>query len=254
MCGPRLPFRVAQRPTYRPVPVDPVALRDPRTAQATEIARTLVEFAPDVLLVDLFWAPLVHILPLLRCEAWLLLRKVPPIWLQGPPGVPFSARPFARIVAIEPGATESAATDAIDPIVITNPDELRPPGALREALGLPPNEPLAVVHQAGGLGELESLTRQAGSRARTFTLERVDAAGGDDRFFPLCEWLGDADALFAGAGYNAFWEARWLGHAARTTFRAFPRKIDDQAWRLKTCWAHTPTENGADVLAQWLTG
>jgi hypothetical protein len=57
-----------------------------------------------------------------------------------------------------------------------------------------------------------------------------------------------------GAGYNSFWEARWLGYADRTTFTAFARPIDDQVWRVRECGAHTMRENGADALARAILG
>jgi hypothetical protein len=251
MFGPALPFRIAQRHSYRPLPIEPRRLLDAKNTAETPLAKALVAFAPDVLLVDLFWAPVVHILPLLRCEAWLLLRKVPPVWFAGPPGLAFPPSAFARAIAIEPDAADRA-SETIDPIVIANREELRPAGALRGALGVAPGEPLFVVHQAGTPGELSMLAARAAPGARTFTLLRDDPARGEDRFFPLCEWLGDADGVVSAAGYNAFWEAQWLGHAERTTFVPFARPIDDQSWRIRTCSGRTPSDNGADVLARQL--
>ena len=70
--------------------------------------------------------------------------------------------------------------------------------------------------------------------------------------FPLAEWLSGADAICTGAGYNSFWEARWLGYYNRTRFTAFGRHIDDQEWRLTECADYTPKENGADQLARWM--
>jgi hypothetical protein len=67
--------------------------------------------------------------------------------------------------------------------------------------------------------------------------------------FPAAPWLADADRIVTGAGYNAFWEARWLGYAGRTEFHALPRRIDNQAWRLEFCRSHPMARNGADTLA-----
>jgi hypothetical protein len=257
MFGPSLPFAIARRPSYRTVPIESAELLDAKTASASAAAQTLIAYAPDVLLVDLFWAPLVHILPLLGCPAWLLLRKVPPVWFVGPPGIPFPASAFARIIAIEPGGAERA-TETIDPLVVANPDEVRPPGALREALRVREGQPLEIVHQVGNPGELAALTAQAGAGARTFTLgreqETEDEGAGSDHFFPLCEWLQGADRIVSAAGYNSFWEAHWLGYAGRTTFVTLRRPIDDQAWRVRTCSGVVPARNGADVLARQLLG
>lgn len=66
--------------------------------------------------------------------------------------------------------------------------------------------------------------------------------------------LSDADLIFAGAGFNAYWESKWLGWFERTRFTAFPRPIDDQAWRLRACADYWPKENGADQIARWIVG
>jgi hypothetical protein len=55
-----------------------------------------------------------------------------------------------------------------------------------------------------------------------------------------------------GAGYNAYWESKWLGFHHRCFFTPFPRPIDDQAWRVRECADHWPRENGADTLARWI--
>ena len=69
---------------------------------------------------------------------------------------------------------------------------------------------------------------------------------------PAAEWLGGADRVVCGGGYNAYWEARWLGYAERSTFVPFRRSIDDQASRLAMFRDHFPRENGADELARWI--
>jgi hypothetical protein len=260
MFGPRIAWRLAATLGWRSLVIDPAELLDPARASESDVARALASYRADVLLVDLYWAPLLHVLPLLAGEAWLLVRRVPPAWFTGPSGHPFDARRFARILSIEPGAGLGHATEEIDPVVVANPDERRPPGALRAALGLG-SERLVVVHQAGKAGEWASLVAgKAGVHA--FTLARPDLAPhaapagvrlhDGDAFFPLAEWLHGADEIVTGAGYNAFWEARWLGYADRTTFVPFERRIDDQAWRLRACATHVPRANGADTIASWL--
>ena len=123
-------------------------------------------------------------------------------------------------------------------MVVVNPEERRPAGALREALGVPRDEPLHVVHQAGEPGEWSRLAATSSQRPLhvfapvTRYGPPVPADAGihvhdGDAFFPLAAWLGDADVLHTGAGYNAYWEARWLGYDAKTTFMPFRRNIDD---------------------------
>lgn len=250
--GPPLPYPVPAGLDYRAVPIDPLELINPARAPRSELAGELLGFMPQRLIVDLFWGPLVRLLPMTGCEAWLLVRRVPAAWFAGPPGVPFEPRMFSRVLAIEPGV-QGPIDETIDPVVASNPDGCRPRGALRAHLGVTPSERLVVVHHAGKAGELYALraTVDAGEgRVVAFG----PSAQGFDGPFPLCEWLGDADALVSGAGYNAFWEAAWLGYAGRTRFVPFARDLDNQAWRVRTGSGYVPRDNGADVLARRLAG
>lgn len=247
MFGPPLPFPAAAGTAYEPIEIRADrTLLDPRLAGETGFARRLADYAPDLLLVDLFWMPLRWVLPALPCEAWLLLRTCPPRWLVGPTGARFDARQFRRIVAIEPMDYE-VIDEVIDPVVIANPDECRPPEALRDHLGFPPGRPLTVVLHAGAPGEAAQLREEAGAGAVTLDLFQERA------LFPAAEWLGGADRIVAGAGFNAYWEARWLGYAGKTTFVPFLRSIDDQERRL-TFGDYRPRQNGADVVAGWIAG
>ena len=263
MFGPRTALRSAARPGYHALPIEPEELGDPARAGASALAGALTAFAPDILIVDLFWAPLRLLLPLPSCEAWLLVRRAPPVWLVGPKDHPFLPEQYARVIAIEPNAIEAGSHDTVDPIVAVNPDEQRLAGALRDALGVARDEPLHVVHQAGEHGEWSRLVETTSHRPlHVFAPAREDAppvaayAGihvhDGDAFTPLAAWLGDADVLHTGAGYNAYWEARWLGYDAKTTFTPFRRNIDDQSWRLRTCASFVPRENGADTLVREL--
>lgn len=245
MFGPALPYPAAEH-EQTTVPVSEVELRDQMRAPQSELAATLTAFAPDLLVVDMFWAPLRHILPLPNCECWLLVRTCPRVWFVGLPDTPFVAGQYKRIVGIEP-FRHPAIRESIDPVVVCNPDECRPPTALRERLGIPAGQPLVAVTHAGRPGEIDQLAKVAGNVA----VVRFDLYG-PDALFPLAEWLPGADRIFSGAGYNSFWEAQWLGYAKRTQFTALPRKIDDQAWRLQSCGHRPLAANGADTLAAWI--
>jgi len=116
---------------------------------------------------------------------------------------------------------------------------------LRERLGVPREERLVAVVHAGIGGECERLLRLADMGTPcVFNLFREDA------LFPIAEWLPGADVILAGAGYNTFWEAHWLGYAERTRFTAFQRAMDNQEWRLATCAGTVMHANGADTLAR----
>ncbi len=256
MVGPRsLPVRSPR--DYHGVTIDRDELVDPARAPSSELARTLDLLAPDLLVVDMFWAPLVRLLPRAGCEAWLLVRRSPPAWLVGHAKMPFERAAYARVIAIEPGVD---AGEAIDPIVAIDRGEVLPARALRDRLGVAGGARLDVVVQAGAPDEWRALVRDAPGAVHVFTLggARHDDVPANvrvhDDLFPLAPWLVGADAITSGAGYNSFWEARWLGHAARTRFVAFARPVDDQAWRMRAHADHTPRANGADTLAMDIVG
>jgi hypothetical protein len=252
--GPPLPFPATARIDYQHTRSDPAELRDPRRALASPIARALLAFAPDLLLVDLFWAPLYHILPQLRlCPAWLLLRICPPAWLRGPANTPFRTSHFERIIAIEP-LPYTEISDTIDPVLLSDPEECWSGEALRAELGLSAATRITAVAHAGKPGERGQLEEQAQRTShqgpphhlQSYDLSRPDAP------FPVAPRLAAADRIYLGAGYNSFWEAHRLGYAERTHFHPFPRRIDDQHYRLRHLRGARPATNGADTLARWL--
>lgn len=214
-------------------------LRNPVMAARSTLADELARFAPDLLLVDLFWAPLRHVLPHLRCPVWLLVRSCPPNWFGSLAGFTFEPSQYERLIAIEP-VTEHLLADRVEPVVIANPDERQPASAIRERFDVGADQRLEVVLCSDGQPRLPVVQRE---RHRvTVHLNR------DERIYPACEWLAGADTIHAAAGYNAYWESAWLGYQSRTTFRALRRPIDDQAARLAQP-PHRMAANGADTLA-----
>ena len=107
--------------------------RSAQQVMQTAAAQALVDFDPDVLLVDMFWAPLTHVLPALRGEAWLLLHTVPRTWLAGPLMNRFRADRFTRVLATEP-MRHHPDLERIEPVVVCNPDECQFLPALPSAL------------------------------------------------------------------------------------------------------------------------
>lgn len=249
MIGPNpvLPDRLVP-PNWRVVQIRHEEIAVPERAWETEIARELFDFEPDLLLVDIFWAPLLHILPVLNKPAWLIAGSMPSFWLQGPSHHPFDPEQYERIIAVEP-FLNLPVTDSVEPIVIVNPDERRPPEAIRKRYGVEPGQKLTVVVQAGLAGEAQELARREGDGDSVLA---VLSLHDPEPLFPSAPWLTGADRIVSGAGYNVFWESKWLGHYDRTVFFPFPRTVDDHAWRLSACSGVVMTANGADTLAGWI--
>ena len=127
--APRSALAETITPSYVPVEIHARELRQPASAAASQLAASLEEFAPDLLLVDLFWAPLAYV-TVGRCRAWLLIRSCPVKWLGTLAGFSFEPSRYGRVIAIEPTVAASL-TDRIPPIVMANPTGVR--GAWRIA-------------------------------------------------------------------------------------------------------------------------
>ena len=84
-----------------------------------------------------------------------------------------------------------------------------------------------------------------GESGATRVLDLFDA----DALFPAAEWLGGADKVVCGAGYNATGKrSGWATPREDGVRGAFARPIDDQAWRVGTCAGYPMRANGADTL------
>lgn len=240
--GPKIDFPCTRNYPYFELAFDPQELMDAERAKNSAPAEALQEFKPDLILVDLFWAPLRHILPLIDAEAWLLLRKTPPEWLRGPARNPFSREQYQRLIAIEPITIEPPVT-MIDPIIIANPDE-PPPNTAQEIK-------TALVH-AGERGEIEALSSALSTAERSET--KIFDLRDPNAPFPLVTALDRATLIVSAAGYNSYWESRWFARDTRTRFIPLKRRIDDQFWRVKNCAGYEMRRNGADTLAGMILG
>lgn len=251
MFAPASAFDRIAAPWLEQVSIEPALLRNRASASESALARALASFAPDVLVIDLFWVPLVFV-PL-PCPAWLLLRSVPPAWLVGPAEARFDRARYERVLAIEP-APGLASFEPSDPIVVTRPSDVRTREELAALLGQPVSKPLRVIAQGGLSSDREALERaaQAIDPAPWIHLE----LSSPDAPFPAAEWLGalrPGDHLVACPGYNLYWEARVLGFAAHTTWVPIARKHDDPAMRCALS-GPPPGPEGADALARALLG
>ncbi len=225
-------------------PIDVAQVLNKKRYRSSALARQLAELAPDLLIVDLFWAPVLHIVPTLGCESWLLVRRCPLVWLHGNAEIQFNRHDYRRVIGIEP-VEHQQISERIDPIVICNQDECHSRAELAQRFSVDPDRAITFVSHAGLAGEIGSVAPPG----QTKGIVIVSDLHGTNSVFPLAPWLNVADAIYCSAGYNSYWEARWLGYADKTTFTAFRRQIDDPIWRLAECGSHSMRSNGADTLA-----
>ncbi len=231
------------------ISVDPAVLRDPRTAAHSDVARVLAELQPDLVIIDVFWVPLVFV-PL-PCPAWLLLRSVPPAWLVGPKEARFDAGRYERVFAIEP-APGLERFEALPPVVVAGAADVvvDPRAALAQRLGVDADDPLNVIVR-GGLPSDAALLEDAAQGVHAGTWHHFDLHD-DHAPFPVAPLLMGADRVVAAPGYNTFWESRLLGFDARTTWVPIKRTLDDASWRATLPATVRFADNGADALAQLL--
>jgi len=237
-------------------PTDPDVVLDPVRGPASELATALVDFAPDLLIVDMFWAPLLYIRPLLDCEAWLIVRSCSPVWLRGTPTLKFDPTQYARVIGIEPLEHEEI-REHIEPIVICNPDEARTRAELCERWDVDQKTWIVAISHAGLRGEIDTLLADHKANATVDdgeTLIIQSDLHDENAIFPLAVWLPGVDQVHAVAGYNTYWESHWMGYADKSQFRVIRRKIDFPQDRVNAGLSYRMRENGADILARSIIG
>lgn len=232
-------------------PVESHEVLDPARAPGSKLAASLVDYAPDLLLVDLFWAPMLHILPLLHCEAWLIVRNCPPAWLRGTQNIRFDPTQYARVIEIEP-VGHPEIRERIEPVVICNPDESRSRDDVCARWNIGNEKKIYVISHAGLDGENDEFEADAETQDDIYVI-RSDLHDPDSTF-PLAIWLPAVDRVYCAAGYNSYWESRWMNYAHKTRLRVFGRKIDDPLNRVNAGRDYQMKANGADTLARSITG
>ena len=135
-------------------------------------------------------------------------------------------------------------------MVVCNPDETKSREEFCAQFDVDSSREIVAYSHAGLPGEMKALKDHGSDDG--VEVVRCDLHA-PDAVFPLAPWLANVDRVYCSAGYNSFWEARWLGFADRTTFSVFRRQIDDPLWRVKANRDATMSENGADVLAEMIS-
>lgn len=104
------------------------------------------------------------------------------------------------------------------------------------------NKPCWLIVHTFNKEELESLVQYAQEVARQESIQpfflvlsdqTIEVANGQCvNYFPAVDWFPGADRIFAGGGFNTVQQVKPF--LTKTTLLPFPRKYDDQAWRIET--------------------
>jgi len=246
--GERLGVPVRTVPFEDEVALGPDAFRD------SALFRAITEYAPDVLVVDLFWFTVASFIRSLPCRKVLLVRQVDPaFWrlrLRGGE-LAFTPGDWDLVLRIEPGFETPFPSDPVDPILIRDRDEIMDAAAARAGLGLPASGPTCLFAFNGKEGEGAAAWKSFSYlRDEGWTVLRSDNRAGG--LFPAIDWYGAFDLLVCGAGYSAFWEARYLEKEA--FFVPYARRFESQAMRIARCSDHVPAANGANRVLELIQG
>lgn len=250
---------------------------------AQRVTETLGRIRPDVIVFDGTWPyagieVLRHRHPGIR---WIWSRRG--MWREGAnvEQIEKSAwfdsvlEPGDFASAYDLGATATAGAHRVGPVTLLNRDDLDDRSLAREALGLPPEGPLALVSL--GAGTINDTTADLGAAVTALRRLRVGvcvtrpeiavsaAAAGQDVHvvsdYPLSRRYAAFDVVVSASGYNSFHELLRLG--VPSLFVPNPdTMLDDQDARARFAadrgWGHRLASGGltetepllADLLAR----
>ena len=219
----------------------------------SELYRIIMELAPDLLVVDLHWAPLHAFIRELGCRKIFICRQVHPRFFSfdlrtGP--IAFRPDDWDEILSIEPW-DEPFPMRRIDPIVLRNPDEILSREAARDALGLPPQGDAFMLSLNAHAGNFED-ARKTYSYLEDEGWKAVYTSNWHGGLFPAADWFNAVDLVICGGGYNQFWETVFFSKEAIHLTQ--PCVFEDQRLRVDKCQGYEFKENGADTLAKIIAG
>jgi hypothetical protein len=227
------------------IPLEDVNRLTPEHYGQSILYEQLTALQPDALIVDLFWLPLYHLLPGLKCKKIFLTHQVnddffhidtPEIKMQ------FNAHDYDLLLAVEPFKS-CLQMQTINPLIVRNRDEILTREAACQKLGLDPSRESYLLYYNGHpddftkVKKIYSYLEEEGHQIFYTT----NYKGG---LFPVVDYFNAFDVLICGAGYNSFWEARFFEKEA--IFVPAQTVFESQQRRLAECSDYTFTENGAD--------
>jgi hypothetical protein len=242
------------------------------TLEAVERRRVCAEqlraYRADLVLVDIDLPTFARlessVCAALGTRVWTLARWMPEQWWTAHRIAFENSLHFgARLIMTEPCAGLGPLTpgvgriERVEPIVTHNLDEMYSQEDSYETLGKRPYARIGALIHAGIPGEINELAAKAeadGVFEDCTDVMRFDWWNDRVRIRPTA-LLGACERIVSAAGYNRFWETRWLGLGPLTTLYPLlgARGYDDQGERVRaTPAAYQMKENGADQLARMI--
>ncbi len=238
---------------HREIPLEMSERLGPEAWPGSELYAAIRQFHPDVLLVLLYWMPLQFILPELACRKVFLCWDAHPRYYTVPlpqGTLHFQPDQYHRLVKIEPFQAPFPAGE-VNPLVIRGRDEILPRSEALRRLSLREEGRHCLFAFNGEPGEFEA-ARKAYSYLEEQGYRMFYSTNYRSGIFPAVDYFSAFDLLVTGAGYNAFWEARYFQKEA--VFVPLPRRFEDQERRAGMYEDYTFERNGADQLVELLLG
>ncbi|MBN2351706.1 MAG: hypothetical protein JXD23_03980 [Spirochaetales bacterium] len=239
---------LGQTPNFK-LPMESAAQTDAGHFENSAVFKLLSSLSPDVLIVDLLWIPVHHLLSALACKKIFLTRQVADSFFsysfQGV-SLAFDPNRYDKVLAIEPYPCP-VTRDHIEPLVIRNKSEILSRDQALERLGLDPEQKHCLYSlnvKAEEASEIEKAYSSLKDEGYRFYYSSLFAGGS----FPIVDCFNAFDFIVCGAGYNAFWETIYFGKIAE--YRAMPKRFENQQWRVEHCRAYQFRNNGADELVE----
>ncbi len=215
--------------------------------------KTLNEFQPDILIVDLLWFPLRHFERELASKKIFLFSQADDSFFTLPLTeglVSFRPADFDFVISIEPLPTSVPMTK-INPLIIRNRDEILSRDEALDRLKLGGDKKNCLFVFNGEPGEFERIKKMY-SYLEDEGYKMTCSTNYRGGLFPAVDYFNAFDMTICGAGYNAFWEAVYFDKEA--IFVPVPRSFENQQARIDLCQEYYFDENGADQLADIIMG
>jgi len=236
----------------RTIPAEDEDSLGPGRWSESQLYNAIAEYNPDILVVDLFWFALDSFIRELPCRKAILIRQVDPRFFRfrvKDRELAFRPDDYDLVTAVEPGFELPFPAERLEPLIMRNHDEILSADAARADLGIEPGERACFFGFNGKEGEGAQVWKSFDYlESEGWKVIRSDNRQGG--LFPAIDWYNAFDMVVVGAGYNAFWEARYFGKEA--FFAPFPRNFEDQYHRVRVNSDYVPKENGADELVKRL--